>query len=212
VIQLRRADDFVSGRISHSLVHEELQATTKLPDEAALTEDQGHRLLTAAGELAQLAKFGLAMYLGQVLEHGIVNLLVSSGITPGIYANYEQTETVSVALFMKTMGALKRLLMERGIDLTHLENEVIRSVSLRNFLAHHYFRERASALGTREGRKRMLIELDQAVSFFQEVDARLDHLTIKLLEELGILDEMPEAMQEAAKTDFGQPLPGLFDT
>jgi hypothetical protein len=29
VIQLRRADDFVSGRTSHTLVHQELQATTQ---------------------------------------------------------------------------------------------------------------------------------------------------------------------------------------
>jgi len=55
VIQLRRADDFVSGRTSHTLVHQELQATTKLLDEATLTDDQTRRLLTATGELAQLA-------------------------------------------------------------------------------------------------------------------------------------------------------------
>ena len=41
VIQLRRADDYMSGRTSHTLVHQELQATTKLLDEATLTEDPG---------------------------------------------------------------------------------------------------------------------------------------------------------------------------
>jgi hypothetical protein len=55
VIQLRRADDFVSGRTSHTLVHQELQATAKLLDEATLSDDQTRRLLTATGELAQLA-------------------------------------------------------------------------------------------------------------------------------------------------------------
>ena len=55
VIQLRRADDFVSGRTSHTLVQQELKATTTLLDEATLTEDQTRRLLTATGELAQLA-------------------------------------------------------------------------------------------------------------------------------------------------------------
>jgi transcriptional regulator with XRE-family HTH domain len=43
VIQLRRADDYMSGRTSHTLVHQELQATTKLLDEATLTEDQTRR-------------------------------------------------------------------------------------------------------------------------------------------------------------------------
>jgi transcriptional regulator with XRE-family HTH domain len=55
VVQLRRADDFISGRSSHVLVREELQATARLLKEAALTEDQSRRLLTATGELAQLA-------------------------------------------------------------------------------------------------------------------------------------------------------------
>jgi len=54
VIQLRRADDFVSGRDSHALVRKELEVTTRLLDQAAYTEDQARRLLTAAGELAQL--------------------------------------------------------------------------------------------------------------------------------------------------------------
>jgi hypothetical protein len=55
VIQLRRADDFVSGRASHALVREELHATTRLLDDGALTDEQSRRLLTATGELAQLA-------------------------------------------------------------------------------------------------------------------------------------------------------------
>jgi hypothetical protein len=60
VIQLRRADDFMSGRISHALVRQELQATTRLLNEAALTEAQTRRLLTATGELAQLAAWVVA--------------------------------------------------------------------------------------------------------------------------------------------------------
>ena len=45
----------MSGRDSHALVRKELEATTRLLDEASYTEDQARRLLTAAGELAQLA-------------------------------------------------------------------------------------------------------------------------------------------------------------
>jgi hypothetical protein len=55
VRQLRRADDFVSGRASHALVREELQATARLLDDGALTDEQSRRVLTAIGELAQLA-------------------------------------------------------------------------------------------------------------------------------------------------------------
>jgi len=77
VIQLRRADDFVSGRTSHTLVHQELQATTKLLDEAALTEDQTRRLLTATGELVQLAAWvaadaGLYKQAARYTEGGVL--------------------------------------------------------------------------------------------------------------------------------------------
>jgi transcriptional regulator with XRE-family HTH domain len=77
VIQLRRADDFVSGRTSHTLVYQELQATTKLLDEAALTDDQARRLLTATGELAQLAAWvaadaGLYNQAARYTEGGIL--------------------------------------------------------------------------------------------------------------------------------------------
>ena len=77
VIQLRRADDYMSGRTSHTLVHQELQATTKLLDEATLTEDQTRRLLTATGELAQLAAWvtadaGLYKQAASYAEGGIL--------------------------------------------------------------------------------------------------------------------------------------------
>jgi tetratricopeptide (TPR) repeat protein len=57
VVQLRRADDFVAGRESHALVRRELAATTGLLERAACTQEQARRVLTAVGELAQLASW-----------------------------------------------------------------------------------------------------------------------------------------------------------
>jgi hypothetical protein len=54
VVQLRRADDFITGTMSHDLIKSELQATNKLLTDAELTDDQTRRLLVAVGELAQL--------------------------------------------------------------------------------------------------------------------------------------------------------------
>lgn len=77
VIQLRRADDFISGRTSHELVRQELEATIDLLNDAALTENQARRLLTATGELAQLAAWvaadaGLYNDAANYTESGIV--------------------------------------------------------------------------------------------------------------------------------------------
>jgi len=54
VVQLRRADDFITGSASRDLVRNEQEATIHLLSEAALTDDQAKRVLTATGELAQL--------------------------------------------------------------------------------------------------------------------------------------------------------------
>lgn len=76
VAQLRRADDYISGRTSHSLVRQELQATTELLSHAAMTEKQARRLLTVTGELAQLAAWvaadaGLYREAAKYTENGV---------------------------------------------------------------------------------------------------------------------------------------------
>jgi hypothetical protein len=55
VIQLRRADDFITGPASRELMRNEIGATLRLLTDASLTEEQSRRILTAIGELAQLA-------------------------------------------------------------------------------------------------------------------------------------------------------------
>ena len=54
VVQLRRADDFITGPASRDLVRNELSATVRMLSEGALTDHQARRVLTAIGELAQL--------------------------------------------------------------------------------------------------------------------------------------------------------------
>ncbi|HUA24188.1 MAG TPA: hypothetical protein VMA54_08730 [Steroidobacteraceae bacterium] len=54
VVQLRRADDFVTGAASRDLMRVELTATVCLLSEGTLTDQQARRALTAIGELAQL--------------------------------------------------------------------------------------------------------------------------------------------------------------
>jgi hypothetical protein len=54
VIQLRRADDFITGSASRDLMRSEVNATVRLLSEGTLTEEQARRVLTAIGELAQL--------------------------------------------------------------------------------------------------------------------------------------------------------------
>lgn len=54
VVQLRRADDFITGAASRDLMRAEVGATARLLSEGTLTDEQARRVLTAIGELAQL--------------------------------------------------------------------------------------------------------------------------------------------------------------
>lgn len=54
VIQLRRADDFITGAASRELVRNELAVTIPLLSDGTLTDEQARRVLTAVGEIAQL--------------------------------------------------------------------------------------------------------------------------------------------------------------
>jgi hypothetical protein len=56
----------------------------------------------------------------------------------------------------------------------------------------------------------MLIELTQAVSFFQEVEQQLSALTMEIFEAQGItVIDTPEAKETARKLLTGRPLPGF---
>jgi hypothetical protein len=62
---------------------------------------------------------------------------------------------------------------------------------------------------TVEGREQMADELDQARTFFQEVDSRLTPFTHRIIEEFGLMAQLPQVMNESSGRGFGQPLPGL---
>ena len=155
------------------------------------------------------ARFGLAMYSSQVLEHGIVNLVVWSGLRDGSYRAYEETEAANAELFRQTLGSVKKILLSRRPDIGHLDDLLIRVVRLRNFLAHQYFRQRAAAFLTEAGKNQMIGELKKATAFFENVDAKLEPLTMQIIEAIGVDKHMPEAMEGARQAGFGDPLPGL---
>lgn len=83
VIQLRRADDYISGRRSNILVGRELKATMRLLQEASLSENQARRLLTAVGELSQLAAW-VAADAGDLTE---ASRYVTGGVVAARAAN-----------------------------------------------------------------------------------------------------------------------------
>jgi len=50
------------------------------------------------------ANFGLALYMAQVLEHGLVSVAVLTGIRDRLYSTSGEVDTDLVALFLRTIG------------------------------------------------------------------------------------------------------------
>jgi hypothetical protein len=73
-----------------------------------------------------------------------------------------------------------------------LEGLLARALEKRNWLAHHYFRERADEFVTHAGRSRMLEELEVVRHLFERADHALDLFVKPVRQRYGITDEWIE--------------------
>jgi len=142
------------------------------------------------------AHFGLAMYLAQVLEHGLANALMSAELLPrraGKPVPRKEWEAEFDAFmdqqYQQTLGRLIRALRGSTSVPPDLEGLLAEALERRNFLAHHYFRERAEVFMSFAGREKMIEELQRAQKLFDEADARLTEVAKPLRERYGLTDE-----------------------
>jgi hypothetical protein len=153
------------------------------------------------------AHFGLALYLAQCLEHGIVNALtqldlftvqaaeIRKGPNPprsredyfAIFDTYEAEQ------FEKTMGNLIKRMHDVAQVPAAVAETLRTSKKRRDFLAHRYFRERAVDFTTPHGRDAMLAELKRDHQLFEEADKALTDF----LEPLRKVRVTPYKLREA---------------
>ncbi len=145
------------------------------------------------------ARFGLAMYYAQVLEHGLVNAMVCLQLLPNMRAIAHDHEQWSVVIdgfmdrqFETTLGRMIRAFREGSDIPPDLERLLRRALEKRNWLTHHYFRERADAFLTHAGRLRMLEELEAVRQLIEDADRALDSFVKPVRERYGITDEWIE--------------------
>jgi hypothetical protein len=145
------------------------------------------------------ARYGLALYYAQVLEHGLVNALVVLDLIPTerhLSKSAEQWGS-SVDAFMDrhfemTMGRLFARLRAVAKVPPDLENLLSDALRRRNWLAHDYFRERAAEFMSTHGRVQMLGEVDECRGHFEQVAERLEQVLQPLRKKAGITDQIIE--------------------
>jgi hypothetical protein len=141
------------------------------------------------------AIFGLAVYLAQVLEHAVVNALMHIDLIskrPKSCSPEEWEKTFDKYLetqFDLTMGRMIQRLKEVSTLPDDLERLLKLALQKRNWLAHDYFRERATDFMSESGREVMIEELEQAGNLFRYVDHRLEETIKPVRERYGLTDE-----------------------
>ncbi len=142
------------------------------------------------------AHFGLAVYFSQALEHGLVNALVFADLIPSrgpAVKSREQWEKAFDSFmdghFRTTLGRMIRSLQLVVTVPADLESVLRVALEKRNWLAHHYFRERAEDFMTENRRNKMIAELDEARDLFEKADKRLGEVMKPLRVKYGFTDK-----------------------
>jgi hypothetical protein len=145
------------------------------------------------------ARFGLAVYFAQVLEHGIVNALLVVDLIPSrrhLASSKDEwaaeVDAFTGQHFEDTMGRLVKSLRSVTTLGADLESMLRDALHKRNWLVHNYFRERAEEFMSDTGRQGMLKEIDECRDLFQAADASLDSVVHPLRTAQGITEEWIE--------------------
>jgi hypothetical protein len=142
------------------------------------------------------AYFGRAMNVAQNLEYTIVSAMVALDFVPkakgtaGSPEEAEQRFDAFVKLQLKdTLGTLIKAI--RAV--TRLPDELAAALDKcnrkRNWLAHHFFRERADAFMTEQGRAQMVVELRQVHDLFTSTLETFERTMQPAWDRLGVTEE-----------------------
>jgi hypothetical protein len=145
------------------------------------------------------AHAGLALYMAQVLEHGLANVIVAARAGSPEFKSAQDYEDVHDDLLSKTMGTqLREALRVVAFSEAQIQ-ELKRALKKRNFLVHHFFRERVGQSISVAGRSSMITELDEIRDAFKAIDDQIQEITLAFFEKHGITREMWQAEVEALK-------------
>ena len=139
------------------------------------------------------ARFGLAVYFAQVLEHQVVNSLTILDLIPTRRHLARSPDEWGVLVddftdrhFKRTLGALIGMLATVTSFPAGLADRLDAALLKRNWLAHAYFRERSGSLMSEVGRGQMLEKLHACRELYSSVDRELIELVEPLCEKPGL--------------------------
>jgi len=141
------------------------------------------------------AHFGLAMYHAQCLERTLAMALASVYRPTGQTFTKHQLRDLLEKNYLKTLGELVRQIRTTVPIDEQLEQFLNEALKKRNWLAHHYFWERAAAFCRPDKRKSMVAELLETADFFLKVDREFRGVLDRWLAKRGITPETLQSIE-----------------
>jgi hypothetical protein len=137
--------------------------------------------MDAADETREVyARYGLAMYFAQVVEHAIVNLMIALRLPERGALTERDIDEFRDEAFAMTFGRMLKELRRMGQPTQFVQRDLDQARNTRNWLAHRYFRDRAVQFMSPAGRAIMLQELDDATNLFLQVNESLERLSAEV--------------------------------
>jgi hypothetical protein len=152
------------------------------------------------------AYYGRAVYTSSVVEVALAHVLLFAQFMKKVREGYIATkgkgfdrkqyernfDAFMDDQFAQTMGNLMRRVEKFGGFDDALKTRIADAKKRRDFLTHHYWRERSVDFATSAGRERMREELNADAEMFEKLDRDIDAASAPLRASLGIKDEILE--------------------
>ena len=146
--------------------------------------------------------FGIASYYAQVLEKGLIQFIIFLKLIGLSEIKPEITEQIFGIFKKQTMGQLLCEVRKKTNIPIHIDELLSKSLEKRNFLAHRFFDHYALDHLNKEGRAKMVDELQQIIALFKHVDQELNKIFLTLIEHFGITNETIEAEYQSLLNEY----------
>ena len=150
------------------------------------------------------ARYGLAMYFAQVVEHAIVNLRIALRLPERATLTKRDIDQFMDEAFTMTFGRLLKELRRMGQPIDFVWRDLGQARNMRNWLAHRYFPDRAVQFMSPAGRVVMLEELDDATNLFMQVNKSLERLSAEVRAANNVGEDAVRQEYEQLLLEVGQ--------
>lgn len=152
------------------------------------------------------ARFGLAYYQSECLHRGLCMILAWSGLPSRDLITRPRVEERMARAFSLTLGDVAAEL--KDVLPAELGGDLRKAVDTRNFLAHHFWFERAHLMFSVDNVRQLIAELDGYVEQFNRLDIRIDEWSEPKRRQLGLTEEvLQDSLRRILAGESDEPLP-----